>query len=170
MAAPLSFTFNVGVFARTPPTNDPDGQVFGFAAKVASGHAFCSVVRRDGSCVGRLTSTDLTFASPVGMLSVVSSAAPLSLEVCALLAAENAGLNASDEQNSTWSGFESPACTAPNVELSVVSVALAEQLVGLIRNPCLRISMFTSLRRMGTPLTIVGSTLSAVTRPGVGSM
>src|SRR6185436_6652313 len=94
----------------------------------------------------------------------------LTREVCALPAAENPGLNASDEQDSTWNGFASPVCTDPNVDVSVVSVASAEQLVGLIRNPCLLISMFTCLRRIGTPLTMVGSTLSAVTRAVVGSM
>ena len=78
-AGPVSFAGSVGVFARAPPTWEPAGQLNGFAAKVASGHAFCSVLRREGSCLGSATSTDLMFACPEGWLIVVSRLAPFGL-------------------------------------------------------------------------------------------
>src|SRR6266480_2978439 len=40
IAGPFIFEGSTGVFARTPPTNEPDGQLNGFALNVASGHAF----------------------------------------------------------------------------------------------------------------------------------
>ena len=46
------------------PTREADGHEFGFAAKLASGHAFCSVVSREGSWSGRLVATAAMFACP----------------------------------------------------------------------------------------------------------
>ena len=55
---------SVGVLARAPPTFEPSGQLNGFAANICGRHAFWSVVSRDGSCLGSVTSTDLMSASP----------------------------------------------------------------------------------------------------------
>src|SRR5262245_23629694 len=101
---------SVGVTAVTVPTFDSGGHEDGLAANVASRHAFCSVVRREGSCLGSVTSTDLMLAPLEGILIVVSRLAPLVFEVCALLAAENDGLNPSEPQFSAWNGVDSAAC------------------------------------------------------------
>ena len=45
------------------PTIEAAGQLAGFASNVAAKHAFCRVVRRDGSCLGRSTLTLAMFAS-----------------------------------------------------------------------------------------------------------
>src|SRR5580692_10082886 len=151
IAGPFSFAESVGVFALTPPTNEPDGHVYGFALNTASEHAFCSVVSREGSCLGSCTSTDLTFEPPAGTLSVVSRLAPLAFEVFAPAADPNDGLNASAPQLLTWNGID-VLCVAPSVDVSVVSVASAPQLLGLRRNPCLLISTLIPRRRRGMPL------------------
>ena len=43
------------------PTLESAGQPAGLASNCADVHAFCSVVKRDGSCLGRSTLTDSTF-------------------------------------------------------------------------------------------------------------
>ena len=60
---PVSPTGSSGVFARTIPMIDAAGQFAGFASNVAAVHAFCNVVKRDGSCFGRSTLTSAMFAS-----------------------------------------------------------------------------------------------------------
>src|SRR6202035_966603 len=40
IAGPFIFAGSVGVLARTPPTNEPPGQLNGLALNVASGQAF----------------------------------------------------------------------------------------------------------------------------------
>ena len=64
IAGPVILPGSTGVFALAPPTSEPAGQLDGLAANVASGHAFCSVVSREGSALGSWTSTDLMFAWP----------------------------------------------------------------------------------------------------------
>ena len=44
------------------PMFDAAGQPAGFVLNCAAVHAFCSVVRREGSCLGRSTLTSLMFA------------------------------------------------------------------------------------------------------------
>ncbi len=56
-------TGSSGVFALTIPTIDAAGQPAGFASNCAAVHAFCSVVSREGSCLGRSTLTCAMFAS-----------------------------------------------------------------------------------------------------------
>ncbi len=94
------------MFALAPPTNEPLGQLNGFAANTASGHAFCSVVSREGSCLGSCTMTDLKFVWPAPMLSVVSRLAPLAFEVLASVFDLNEGLNARAPQSLTWNGLD----------------------------------------------------------------
>jgi hypothetical protein len=59
---PIRGLVKIGVIASALPTTDATGQVAGFASKVAAKQAFCSVVRRAGSCLGKSTLTDLMFA------------------------------------------------------------------------------------------------------------
>src|SRR5262249_59107420 len=92
IAGPFSLSGRRGVLARAPPTNEPLGHLNGSAANTASGQAFCSVVRREGSCLGSCTSTDLMFAWPAAWLIVVSRLAPLAFEVLALVVALNDAL------------------------------------------------------------------------------
>ena len=54
---PLSGTGNTGESTLTMPITDAAGQFDGFASNVAATHAFCSVVNREGSCLGRSTLT-----------------------------------------------------------------------------------------------------------------
>src|SRR6476646_3687183 len=168
IAGPVSLPGSVGVFARAPPTNDPGGQWNGFDSNVAAGHAFCSVVRRDGSSLGSCTLTDLTFAWPGISLSVVSRLAPLAFDVFALLFALNEGLNFRALHAVSCSGLDR-FCVAPNVDVIVDSVASGEQLVGFNRNPCLLIDTVTPRNLVGMPLTIVGSVAVVVTRAVNGS-
>ena len=95
-----------GVFALALPTSEPAGQLYGFAANVACGHAFCSVVSREGICVGSWTSTDWMFAWPAGWLIVVSRLAPLALDAFPLVVALKEGLNASELQERIGAAFE----------------------------------------------------------------
>ncbi len=53
-----------GVLPVALPTSEAAGQPAWVRSNVATGHALCSVVRRDGSCSGNSTLTDLMFASP----------------------------------------------------------------------------------------------------------
>src|SRR6202020_2652632 len=115
------------------PTSEPNGrQPSGFAANVASGHAFCKVVKREGSCLGSCTTTEWRFASWAAWVRLTSRLAPPALEVFAAVETWKEGLNASAPQPPTWNGLDR-LCVAPNVEVSVVSVASGPQLVGLNR-------------------------------------
>ena len=58
----MSGTGRMGVIAVACPTRDAGGQVAGLVLKVESTQAFCSVVRREGSCLGRSTFTERMFA------------------------------------------------------------------------------------------------------------
>ena len=119
---------STGVLALTPPTNEPGGHENGLFSKSAARHALLSVVRRETSCLGSCTSTDLTFESSEGIFSVVSRLAPLAFETFAELVAVNDGLNARALQLATWNGDLAEAVelsllpgTNPVTELSVVS-------------------------------------------------
>src|SRR4051794_25446819 len=104
---------SVGVTTFAVPTLDSAGHEVGLAANVASRHAFCNVVRRDGSCLGSVTFTLLTLAPPDGIVSVVSRRAPFERDTRALLAAANFGLNDSAAQFWTWNGLVSPLWIVP---------------------------------------------------------
>ncbi len=54
----------IGVTAFAVPTRDAAGHAAGFALNTLSRHAFCNVVNREGSCLGRLTFTERMFAYP----------------------------------------------------------------------------------------------------------
>ena len=56
-------TGSSGVLALTIPTIDAAGHSAGFASNVCAVHAFCSVVSREGSCLGSSTLTCAMFAS-----------------------------------------------------------------------------------------------------------
>ena len=84
---PVILPGSVGVTTVAPPTNEPLGQFIGLAANCASVHAFCSVVRRDGSAFGNCTFTDLMFAWPATGVTVVVRLAPLAFDVFALVEA-----------------------------------------------------------------------------------
>ena len=167
---------STGVTTVAVPTSEPSArQLTGFAANVASGQAFCSVVKREGSCLGSSTNTDFMFASCAGWVRLTCRLAPFSFEVFALVAVLNDGLNASALQLPTWKGVDRP-CVALNVEVSVDSVARAPQLVGLKMNEGRFTSTFSVFSRTGTPPTIVGSVpgvpaggVATVTRAVCGS-
>ena len=55
-------TGKTGVIVLAKPTREPDGQAAGLASNVAARHAFCSVVSREGSFLGRATLTFAMFA------------------------------------------------------------------------------------------------------------
>jgi len=73
------------------------------------------------------------------------------------------GVNASALQLARRNGLDR-LWVAPNVEVSVDSVASAPQLVGFSRKPCLSTATLMCLMRTSTPLTILGRVAVAVTR------
>src|ERR1700722_16857481 len=104
------------------------------------------------------------FASCAGWVRLTTRLAPFFFEVFALVETLNTGLNGSAEQLPTWKGVERD-WVALNVEVSVDSVARAEQLVGLKINEGRFTSTLSVFRRTGTPPTIVGRLVVAtVTR------
>src|SRR6202035_133546 len=105
---------------------------------------------------------------PPGMFSVVSRLAPFFFDVFAPVAALKDGLNASAPQLVRCSGVDSDWVPL-SVEVSAESVDSGEQLVGLNRKPCLLTATLIVFRRSGTPLTIVGRTLVAITLADFGS-
>jgi len=132
------------------------------AANVASGHAFCSVLRREGSVLGSVTSTDLMFAPPAGWLIVDSRLAPFCLEVFELVVALNVGANDRPEQPSTGNG-DLAAATAPSEPVNVDSVnSGVVQFVGLRSKPWRSIEIVSVRSLIGTPplATIIGTLLS----------
>ena len=126
------------------------------------------MVSREGSCFGQLDEHRLDVRLPPGWLIVVSRLAPLAFEVLALVDALNVGLNASALQLPTWNGLDR-LCVAPNVEVSVDSVASAPQLVGLSRKRGLLVATVKPFSRTGTPLTIVCTAPETITRAVCGS-
>ena len=118
--------------------------------------------------MGSATSTERMFASWAPCVRFTCRLAPIALEVLALVATANDGLNASAPQLATENGLET-FWVAPSVPLSVESVASGPQLVGLNRKLERLIATLRPFSRSGTPLKIVGSVLVAITRPVCGS-
>src|SRR5258708_25497179 len=85
-AGPLKGTGRIGVLALAYPTIDAAGQFAGFASNVAARHPFCSVARREGSCLGSSTLTFAMFAwvpcGVLGKLSFTVRLAPFFRGVC----------------------------------------------------------------------------------------
>jgi hypothetical protein len=81
----------------------------------------------------------------------------------ALLEAAKDGLNASEPQLARWNGLAS-GCVARKVEVSVESVESGPQFVGFKRKFGRLTATLRFLSRSGTPLTIVGRLLVAITR------
>src|ERR1022692_4605374 len=75
----------IGVITFACQTRESVGHAAGLAWNVAAGHAFCSVVRREGSCLGRSTLTDLKLACVPseleGNVSFTDRLAPCTREV-----------------------------------------------------------------------------------------
>jgi hypothetical protein len=61
-SGPSNGTGRIGVRTRTCPITDGVGHPAGFALNCAPVHAFCSVVNREGSCLGRLSFAAMKFA------------------------------------------------------------------------------------------------------------
>src|SRR5205807_4295 len=101
-------------------------------------------------------------------VTFTASKAPPALFAWALLAALNDGLKASAPQLVTWKGLDSGRVAA-KVDVSVESVVSAPQFVGFSRKLGRLTATLRFLSRNGTPLTIVGRLLVAITRPLYGS-
>src|SRR5580692_6506671 len=110
-AGPVNGTGITGVVAVACPTIDAAGHPAGLASNVASGQAFWSVVRREGSFLGSSTLTREMFASygPAGYASFTCRLAPSAREVFPDTVAVSFGLNARTAQLVAWNGTESPA-------------------------------------------------------------
>src|ERR1700688_3347347 len=102
-------------------------------------------------------------ASWPGWVSVTCRRSPFCLVALALVDALKDGLNGSALQPETWKGLD-VLCPAPNVEVSCELVASGLQLVGLNRKLPRLIATLRLCRRSGTPSTIVGIELVAITR------
>ena len=106
------------MLALAVPTSDSAGQPAGLALNCASVHAFCSVVKREGSCLGRSTLTDLMFASPPPAcgppfeVTFTSRLAPWALLALPCVEAENVGLNGRFLQPAVANGLDT-ATIAP---------------------------------------------------------
>src|SRR3984957_7364383 len=98
----------------------------------------------------------------------VTKAAPLAREVFALDVAPNLGPKAKAAKLLAWNPLAT-AWVAPKVEVRVVFVAKAPQLVGFTRKPWRLIVTVRVFRRSGMPSWIVGISLSSVTRAVGGS-
>ena len=144
------------------PTFDPLGQEAGAAAKVASGQAFCSVLRREGSCSGSEATTEWRFASCAPCRRLTWRLSPPSFVPVAFVMALKLGLKGSAVQFFTWKGLET-SFVVLSVEVSSDVVLSAPQLLGLKRNLGRLIATLRFFKRRGTPPTIVGSALVAIT-------
>src|SRR5664279_3402361 len=175
-AGPVSGLARIGVLAVAVPTSDSFGQDAGFASKTAARHAFCSVVRRDGSCLGSETLTERMLASPPPgcgpplEVTFTSRLAPDALLACPAVDTEKDGLNGRVAQPAAWKRLESGAC-APPIEVTVALMAFGSQLVGLNVKPGRSRVTSTRLILRGMPLRIVGKgSETSVTCASVGSM
>ena len=83
-AGPVKGTGTMGDTAVADPILESWGHAAGFWLNVLSGQAFCRVVNRDGSCLGKLTLRD----------------------VFPYVETWNFGLNASFAQFVTWNGVD----------------------------------------------------------------
>src|SRR5437588_7751583 len=169
-AGPVSEAFKTGVTAVPVPTTEAAGHDAGFAANVASGHAFCSVVSLEGSCLGRLTLTLAMFAWPGAEVTLTCSAAPFALLVLASVSTVNLGVNGSVTQLATWKRDDT-GTIAPSVEAIVPVMDVGRHEVGLNVKPGRSIVRSTRRRRTGMPSTNVGKASDcAVTCASRGSM
>ena len=95
------------MIALACPMIDAGGHPAGLVSNCAAVHAFCSVVRREGSCSGSSTLTLLMFAwvpSAPGTVSFAVRLAPSARLVLAVVETVKAGLNARLEQSAAWNG------------------------------------------------------------------
>ena len=122
----------------------------------ASVQAFCSVVRREGSCTGSCRLTLPMFASPGLAAIFTASAAPLALLALACVEADSDGLNGRPAQPPTWKRLEGFA-VAPSELLSDAATDIAAQLVGLNVKFGRSSVIATERSFSGIPLRIVGS-------------
>src|ERR1700686_23141 len=136
--------------------------------KVASGQAFCSVESREGNCNGSEATTEWMFASCAPCTRLTCRVSPLSFVPATFVAALKLGLNGSAEQFLTWKGLDT-SLTVLKVEVNSEVVLSAPQLVGLKRKFARLIATLRFFRRSGTPPTIVGRLLVAITCPVWGS-
>ena len=141
--------------AFTVPTIDAAGQSAGFASNVAAVHAFCSVVRREGNCLGRSTLTLVIFASlptdPAGKDSFASRLAPFALLVFPEVETAKDGLNARLLQPPTANALDTSAIAFSEPETRAV-ICCPAQFVGLNMKPGRSISTVTRCKRNGTPI------------------
>ena len=110
--------------------------------------------------MGSCTITDLMFASPPGIVSVVSRLAPLALDGLPLVVAVNVGLKPSALQPSAWNGVLTASATAPNVDVSVDSVVRQHAAVGRVEQEALLVDRRRDQRaqpQRDALATIVGS-------------
>ncbi len=124
------------------------------------------MLSRDGSCLGRVTNTDLIAdCNPAGIAHFDEQTAA---RFCAWFRVrgdfESFGLKTSELQPVAWKGVDR-LWVAPNEDVSVVFVESAPQLVGFTRKPCLVIATLSAFRRSGMPLKMVGTLPATVTRP-----
>ena len=106
------------------PMTDSGGQLAGFVSNALAVHAFCSVVKREGSCLGSSTLTDLTLASvpiePGGVGQLHGQAVPSALLVGAAVETMNTGLNGRTAKFATWKQARVPFLTLVVVPVSRV--------------------------------------------------
>ncbi len=154
---PDSLTGRIGVTACTAPITDAAGHDAGFASNVASGHAFCSVVNREGSCLGSSTLTCAMFdCGPEGNASFASRLAPSAFEVLPDVATLNFGPNDSPAHPATANGVDTSLCVPCEPGDDAVMFCCA-QFVGLKMNPGRLIVTFVFRSRRGIPSRICGS-------------
>ena len=92
------------MIALAVPMRDPAGQLAGLAANVLAGHAFCSVVCRDGSLRGSETFAMAMFAwpGPLGKVSFASKPAPVARLVLPVTLTLNPGRKRRPAQLAAW--------------------------------------------------------------------
>ena len=134
IAGPVNGTGSSGVWTVACPMNDAEGHPAGFASNCLSVHAFCRVVRREGSCNGNSTLTFAMFAwlpcGSFGSVTFVTRSAPSALLVLPLVETENLGVNFRLAQFVTWNG--TPILSVfPSLEWIVPVTSILLQLVGL---------------------------------------
>ena len=94
------------------------------------------------------------FAWPAASLIVVTRLAPFCFVGLPLVVTANDGLKASALQPVAWNGSDA-SCVAPDVDVSVVAIDAAAQLVGLSMNPCRLMDTVSALSLTGMPATMV---------------
>ena len=140
------------------PMNEADGQPAGLASNCAAVQAFCSVVNRDGSCIGSSTLTFVMFAwlpcGALGSVTLVTRSAPSALLVFPLVETENFGANFRLVQLLTSNGIDTGEAT-PSVACDRARDRVALQFVGLNVKPLRVMFTFTCWICNGMPSMIV---------------